>query len=230
LLLGFALIRLAPPMNPAAFDDIVEIFIPAPKDDPALDARLVQQQPPTPSTVTPLANVYRRIGVPNAKHDDGKDPAEGAIPKPGGIGGDSIKPGPGNKRTVAPPLLTAPESNWNAPPGKDGGTGTGGTGLGEEGPSYGVAAEGNPHGTSKAAGELNQNGDVWLSVKVNADGGFSAPQITSTSGSDRLDDEAVRLVSRWRFTAGMKQGVAVGGAVRLHVSFAHGQYTIEVEK
>ena len=53
---------------------------------------------------------------------------------------------------------------------------------------------------------LNEQGQVVIRVFVGADGSPQQGEITTSSGFDRLDQEALRTVMRWRFVPGQRLG------------------------
>lgn len=228
LVFVFSLIRLFPAEIENFFQGEFIPVIVSGGDEPAPDPALLEPDP-LPDPAAPQKAISQPVGVPDPKYPGGVDPKEGSVPLPGGGGGESRGTGPDtNRQTAPPPLLSGRTGEWKAPPGALGGTGTRGTDVGEEGVSYGVAAKGGPvRGTSKSAGELNQNGMVTLLVQVASDGSISTPQITASSGEDRLDAIALQLVRQWTFAPGMKDGAPAGGSVRMRVTFTHGQYLVE---
>lgn len=54
---------------------------------------------------------------------------------------------------------------------------------------------------------LNEQGQVVIRVFVTADGSPQQGEIKTSSGFDRLDQEALRTVMRWRFAPGQRFGV-----------------------
>ena len=54
---------------------------------------------------------------------------------------------------------------------------------------------------------LNEQGQVLIRVLVAADGSPQQGEIKTSSGFDRLDQEALRTVLRWRFVPGQRLGV-----------------------
>ena len=65
----------------------------------------------------------------------------------------------------------------------------------------------NPHpGYPKLSRRLNEQGQVVIRVYVGADGSAQQGEIKSSSGYDRLDQEALRTVMRWRFVPGQRLG------------------------
>lgn len=54
---------------------------------------------------------------------------------------------------------------------------------------------------------LNEQGQVVIRVFVAADGSPQQGEIKTSSGFDRLDQEALRTVMRWRFAPGQRFGV-----------------------
>ncbi len=53
---------------------------------------------------------------------------------------------------------------------------------------------------------LNEQGQVVIRVFVAADGSAQQGEVKTTSGYDRLDQEALRTVLRWRFVPGQRFG------------------------
>ncbi|OPZ85045.1 MAG: Gram-negative bacterial tonB protein [bacterium ADurb.Bin429] len=225
LVMGF--IKL-PPVKAAVIETIfVDIF----EDPPVVDPAELVENPerPLPPPIVPTTTWAVRKGVENPTQARGKDPIDGVVKVPNGLGGDSAVKGPGEGRKAPPALLTSNTGRNSVPPGVPNGTGTGmGTETGDEGPSYGIAASGGPiQGYSKSAGELNQNGRVTILVQV-SNSGTPSFRVTESSGSDALDREALSLARRWNFNTAMKNGVPVNGALRMQVNFAHGQFFVEV--
>jgi len=54
---------------------------------------------------------------------------------------------------------------------------------------------------------LNEQGQVVIRVFVAADGSAQQGEVKTSSGYDRLDQEALRTVLRWRFVPGQRFGV-----------------------
>lgn len=69
---------------------------------------------------------------------------------------------------------------------------------------------------SRSRGE---EGRVILKVRVNADGTASSVEIDQSSGYYRLDREARRTVSRWRFIPGKQNNVAIAAWARVTIIF-----------
>ena len=66
----------------------------------------------------------------------------------------------------------------------------------------------NPRPTYPAVSRrLNEQGQVVVRVYVGTDGVAQQGDIKTSSGYDRLDQEALRTVMRWRFVAGQRLGV-----------------------
>ena len=59
----------------------------------------------------------------------------------------------------------------------------------------------------KLSRRLNEQGQVVIRVHVGADGSARQGEIKTSSGYDRLDQEALRTVMRWRFVPGQHLGV-----------------------
>jgi protein TonB len=59
----------------------------------------------------------------------------------------------------------------------------------------------------KLSRRLNEQGQVVIRVYVAADGSARQVEIKTSSGYDRLDQEALRTVMRWRFVPGQHLGV-----------------------
>mgnify|MGYP000034045319 CR=1 FL=1 len=55
---------------------------------------------------------------------------------------------------------------------------------------------------------LNEQGQVVIRVFVAADGSPQQGEVKTSSGYERLDQEALRTVLRWRFVPGQRLGVA----------------------
>lgn len=55
---------------------------------------------------------------------------------------------------------------------------------------------------------LNEQGQVVIRVWVTADGEPQQAEVKSSSGYDRLDQEALRTVLRWHFVPGQRFGIA----------------------
>jgi protein TonB len=58
----------------------------------------------------------------------------------------------------------------------------------------------------KQSRRLNEQGQVLIRVFVAADGSPQQGEIKTSSGFDRLDQEALRTVMRWRFMPGQRFG------------------------
>ena len=86
-----------------------------------------------------------------------------------------------NTRAQAAPALTLPSSEAQ--------------GLNNPKPAY-----------PKLSRRLNEQGQVVIRVYVGADGSAQQGEIKSSSGYDRLDQEALRTVLRWRFVPGQRLG------------------------
>lgn len=99
-------------------------------------------------------------------------------------------------------------------------------GLGDDpsAPSYPVAAVSGPTPSypSLAAKERLQ-GTVVLAVTIDAGGHAAEIAFVQRSISDVLDNEAMRTARQWRYQAGMVEGKAVGGVVKLQIGFAVGK-------
>jgi protein TonB len=54
---------------------------------------------------------------------------------------------------------------------------------------------------------LNEQGQVVIRVFVAVDGSPQQGEIKTSSGFDRLDQEALRTVLRWRFVPGQRLGI-----------------------
>lgn len=59
----------------------------------------------------------------------------------------------------------------------------------------------------KLSRRLNEQGQVLVRVYVGANGSAQHGEITTSSGYDRLDQEALRTVLRWHFLPGQRLGV-----------------------
>jgi periplasmic protein TonB len=58
----------------------------------------------------------------------------------------------------------------------------------------------------RASRRLNEQGQVLIRVFVTTDGSPQQGEIKTSSGFDRLDQEALRTVMRWRFVPGLRFG------------------------
>jgi protein TonB len=58
----------------------------------------------------------------------------------------------------------------------------------------------------RASRRLNEQGQVMVRVFVTTDGSPQQGEIKTSSGFDRLDQEALRTVMRWRFVPGLRFG------------------------
>jgi len=68
------------------------------------------------------------------------------------------------------------------------------------------------------AQKLRATGDVVLSVVVASNGGVRDPQVIRPAGYS-MDEEAARVVRKWRFKAGAKDGVPVDVRIKIEVGF-----------
>ncbi len=93
----------------------------------------------------------------------------------------SAAPTTSNTRAQAAPALTLPSSEAQ--------------GLNNPKPAY-----------PKLSRRLNEQGQVVIRVYVGSDGSAQQGEIKSSSGYDRLDQEALRTVLRWRFVPGQRLG------------------------
>ena len=71
----------------------------------------------------------------------------------------------------------------------------------------------------KLSRRLNEQGQVVLRVYVSADGSAQQVEIKTSSGYDRLDQEALRTVLRWRFVPGQHLGTPQAMWFNLPVNF-----------
>jgi protein TonB len=71
----------------------------------------------------------------------------------------------------------------------------------------------------KLSRRLNEQGQVVLRVYVGADGSAQQVEIKTSSGYDRLDQEALRTVLRWRFVPGQRLGTPQAMWFNLPVNF-----------
>jgi protein TonB len=56
---------------------------------------------------------------------------------------------------------------------------------------------------------LSEQGIVTVRYLVNAEGNVDEAQVTSSSGKERLDEAAIRMVKRWRFKPALQEGKPV---------------------
>lgn len=71
----------------------------------------------------------------------------------------------------------------------------------------------------RLARRAHQQGTVMLNVMVSAAGTASEVNVAQSSGSDALDDAALRAVKRWRFVPAKRGSEPVAGWVRVPVVF-----------
>ena len=71
----------------------------------------------------------------------------------------------------------------------------------------------------KQSRRLNEQGQVLIRVFVAADGSPQQGEIKTSSGFDRLDQEALRTVMRWRFVPGQRFGTPEGMWFNVPVHF-----------
>jgi periplasmic protein TonB len=64
-----------------------------------------------------------------------------------------------------------------------------------------------------------QEGYVTVEFVVNADGSVDTPVVVEAQPPELFDQAALRAVSRWRFSPGMRDGVTVAVRVRQRVEF-----------
>lgn len=64
-----------------------------------------------------------------------------------------------------------------------------------------------------------EHGDVWMRVRVAADGSPAQVEVEKSSGSKQLDEAAMAAVRTWRFNPGIRDGQAVEGWVLVPISF-----------
>lgn len=90
-----------------------------------------------------------------------------------------------------------------------------------EPPKFGVAYLNNPApdypGMSRRIGE---EGRVMLKVLVNAEGNAESVQLEQSSGSERLDQAAIKAVKRWRFVPAQLAGQALSAYVLVPIKFS----------
>jgi protein TonB len=71
----------------------------------------------------------------------------------------------------------------------------------------------------KQSRRLNEQGQVLIRVFVAADGSPQQGEIKTSSGFDRLDQEALRTVMRWRFVPGQRFGTPEAMWFNIPVNF-----------
>lgn len=71
----------------------------------------------------------------------------------------------------------------------------------------------------KLSRRLNEQGQVLIRVYVATDGNAQQAEIKNSSGYDRLDQEALRTVMRWRFVPGQRLGVPEAMWLNVPVNF-----------
>ena len=71
----------------------------------------------------------------------------------------------------------------------------------------------------RASRRLNEQGQVVIRVFVANDGSPQQGEIKTSSGFDRLDQEALRTVMRWRFVPGQRLGIPESMWFNLPINF-----------
>ncbi len=216
--------------------NIIEESAPADEPEP------LTATPAVTPMVTPTTPQPPEIQLPaRAVADPGK-PIGDRHAQSGVTHGTSTHPGAGlvtdptagtGTHPTAPPAIMRVENGTNppAPAGVDGGTGTQGTDIGPSGPSYAARAKyGRREGSDKLAGEINENGVALFTVEVDAAGGVTNIRKAKGTGSDELDQIALKLVRRYDFEPAMSKGTPTGGVVQMRVTFTRGQYVVEEVK
>lgn len=66
---------------------------------------------------------------------------------------------------------------------------------------------------------LEQEGTTEVAFTVQADGTLTAPTVSKSSGSDRLDDAAVDCVSKWHYRPAIKDGTLVDTPMKVSVAW-----------
>ncbi|PPD55458.1 MAG: hypothetical protein CTY10_06925 [Methylotenera sp.] len=90
-----------------------------------------------------------------------------------------------------------------------------------EPPRFGVSYLNNPAPDYPATSRrLGEEGRVLMRVLVSADGAAEDVQIEKSSGSDRLDEAAMKAVKRWRFIPAKKNNQALSAYVIVPVKFS----------
>ncbi len=133
----------------------------------------------TSSATTSVATAKATQSNATPTTPDAQTPTE-PTPAPGGA-----TPAPSsfsNERARTAPALTLPSSEAQ--------------GLNNPKPAY-----------PKLSRRLNEQGQVVIRVYVGVDGNAQQGDIKTSSGYDRLDQEALRVVLRWRFVPGQRLGV-----------------------
>lgn len=178
-----------------------------------------------PAPTTPPIAIAPQNSAPTAVTQPGtqlRDPDNGHTETP------NNDPFPARSKidSAPPKLMTGQNTNEiKAPPGKDKGTGTVGTGTLPSGPTNGASAQpGGPNPTyPKLALEEGQEGTVVVTVHISPLGTIEGePTVATSSGYDQLDRTAQRAARSWRFTPAQTNGEAVSGTVKIQFTFAHG--------
>ncbi len=90
-----------------------------------------------------------------------------------------------------------------------------------EPPRFGVSYLNNPAPDYPATSRrLGEEGRVLMRVLVSSDGAAEDVQIEKSSGSERLDDAAIKAVKRWRFIPAKKNNQALSAYVIVPVKFS----------
>lgn len=90
-----------------------------------------------------------------------------------------------------------------------------------EPPRFGVSYLNNPAPDYPATSRrLGEEGRVLMKVLVSADGAADDVQIEKSSGSERLDDAAMKAVKRWRFIPAKKNNQGMSAYVIVPIKFS----------
>ena len=113
-------------------------------------------------------------------------------------------------RSTDAPAATAPTGSARTPSASSGASSASGASSGS--PAFSLPSS-EAHGLNnpqpvypRVSRRLNEQGQVVIRVFVTVDGAAQQGEIKTSSGYDRLDQEALRTVLRWRFVPGQRLG------------------------
>ncbi len=87
-------------------------------------------------------------------------------------------------------------------------------------PGINAAARNVPPAYPVASAREGEEGVVRLMVTVGLDGAAKHIEVAETSGYERLDHAALEAVSRWHFTPGQQDGIAVESVYPVNIRFS----------
>ncbi|CAN1500249.1 TonB Periplasmic protein TonB, links inner and outer membranes [Burkholderiaceae bacterium] len=162
----------------------------------------------SPSRVPPVASATQTVQKASTKTASTQPPSTSAV------AAAAVSPSPSlAKASSSPPVTrntealpaTAPIHSNDAPTGRSPPAPTGAPAFSL--PSSEAHGLNNPAPTyPRQSRRLNEQGQVLIRVFVAADGSPQQGEVKTSSGFDRLDQEALRTVMRWRFVPGQRLG------------------------